>query len=180
MIKENKVVLDELNNIMINHNNVVEEYNYILKNHSYRNLSKGDSIYGMYFPDKELTKYFTYNGKLTKNEKTKDFAYYFDENNKLILTERFSNGTLLNAILFYYYENKVEIVWYCMKRKKINAVGEIIYLDNRINKFIESGDALKHINSFIEYTFEEDYIKIKSYLNYSNGKELIKNSTMKR
>ena len=144
MVKENKEVLDELNNIMINHNNVVEEYNYILKNHSYRNLSKGDSIYGMYFPDKELTKYFTYNGKLTKNEKTK------------------------------------EIVWYCMKRKKINTVGEIIYLDNRINKFIESGDALKHINSFIEYTFEEDYIKIKSYLNYSNGKELIKNSTMKR
>lgn len=145
-------------------------------------MSKGDGLYGMYYPDHQLGQYFEYHGKLTNNEKKKDFSYYFDKNDRLILTERYSSGFLLNAILFYYYEDKIEIVWYCMNRKKINIVGKLLYHNNILIRFVESGDVVRKINSFKEYMFnvDDEYIYTKSYLNYSDDKEFIRTSKFKK
>lgn len=182
MLKENADILDELQKIIDNHQNFEDDYNAILQNYSYKKMSIGDGIYGMYYPNKQLEKYFEYNGTLTNNENKKDFSYYFDKNHRLVLTERYTNGNLLNAILFYYYQDKIEVVWYCMKRKKINVVGEILYYNNDLIKFVESGDVIRKNNSFKEYVFNADneYIKIKSYINYSNDKEIVMNSKMKK
>ena len=146
MISENIDILNELQEIMDNHRDPINDYYEILSNYSHKKMSVGDGIYGMHFPEQQLEKYFEYHGKLTKNERKKDFVYYFDENNKLILTERYSNGSILNAILFYYFESKIEIVWYCMKRKKVNVIGKIVYQNNNLTKFIESGNITRGIN----------------------------------
>ena len=87
MISENTDILNELQEIMDNHRNSINDYNEVLSNYSHKKMSVGDSIYGMYFPEKQLEKYFEYEGKLTKDERKKDFVYYFDENNKLILRQ---------------------------------------------------------------------------------------------
>lgn len=182
MISENIDILNELQEIMDNHRNPINDYYEILSNYSHKKMSVGDGIYGMHFPEQQLEKYFEYDGKLTKNERKKDFVYYFDENNKLILTERYSNGSILNAILFYYFESKIEIVWYCMRRKKVNVIGKIVYQNNSLAKFIESGDVTRGIKSFIEYLFNtnDGNINIKSYMRYSGDKEIVMNSKMKK
>ena len=182
MISENTDILNELQEIMDKHRNPINDHNKILSNYSYKKMSVGDSIYGMHFPEQQLEKYFEYDGKLTEDERKKDFVYYFDKNNKLILTERYSNGSILNIILFYYFENKIEIVWYCMKRKKVNVIGKIVYQNNNLTKFIESGNITRGINSFKEYLFNtnDDNINIKSYMKYSSDKEIVMNSKMKK
>lgn len=175
-------IMNELDKIRDNHGNIIDDYNTILLNYSHKKMSLGDGIYGMHYPESQLEKYFEYNGKLTSDEKKKDFVYYFDENNKLILTERYSSGSILNIILFYYYEDTIEIVWYCMKRKRINVIGKVVHRNNILERFIESGDATRGINSFIEYLFNtnDDNIIIKSYIRHSNGKEIVMNSKMKK
>lgn len=181
MPNENIDILNKLQEIKENYKNCIEDYNKILKTYSYKKMSIGDCIYGMYHPDHQLEKYFKYKGKLTNNEKKKNFSYYFDKNGRLILTERYSSEHLLNIILYYYYEDKTDIVWYCMNRKRINIVGVLFYHNDVLIKFIESGDVSKKINSFKEYIFNEDeYISVKSYMNYSNGEELIMKSKLKK
>lgn len=183
MSNENVETLNELEEIMFKHGNVMNDYDEILMNYDYKKMSLGDGIYGKYFPEPYLEKYFEYNGKLTKNEKKKDFVYYFDKNDKLVLTERYSNGTILNAILFYYIEDIIEIVWYCMKKHKIITIGKITHQDNNLEKFIDTGNVKNgRIDSFKEYLFNtgDEYIKIKSYIRCSNNREMIINSSIKK
>ena len=78
MLKENMDILNELKKIISNHENCVEDYNAILANYSYKKMSKGDGLYGMYYPDHQLGQYFEYHGKLTNNEKKKDFFHRKD------------------------------------------------------------------------------------------------------
>lgn len=182
MFNENINVLNELEEIIDKHMDIISDYNDILLNYSYKKMSIGDGIYGMYFPESQLEKYFTYKGKLTNSDEKKDFAYYYDKDGKLIMTERYSNGFILNAILFYYCEDTIEIVWYCMKRKKINVVAKIVYSDNVLERFVESGDVTRRIVSFIEYKFNtnDNFVNVRSYMKLQNGKELIMDSRTKK
>ena len=182
MSNDTKDILNELQRIKDNHGNIINDYDVVLSNYSCKRMSVGACIYGMYFPERQLEKYFEYHGKLTQNDKKKDFVYYFDENDKLILTERYSDGAILNVILFYYYQDSIEIVWYCMQRKKINIVGKITYKNDVLEKFIESGDVVRGVNSFREYIFDtnDEYIYTNSYMKYSKDKEIVRSSKMRK
>ena len=103
MISENTDILNELQEIIDKHRNPINDYNKILSNYSYKKMSVGDSIYGMHFPEQQLEKYFEYDGKLTEDERKKDFVYYFDKNNKLIvyqnnLTKFIESGNITRGI----------------------------------------------------------------------------------
>ena len=73
-------------------------------------MSIGIDIYGMFFPDNEVYKKHIYKGKLTANEKKKNYAYYFDKDGRLRLTERFTPGDgLANIIFYYYYKDYIDL-----------------------------------------------------------------------
>ena len=74
MLNENTQIVNNLQEIVDRHRDFKDNYDYILTNYSYKIMSKGDGIYGMYFPERQLEKYFKYKGKITKNETNKDFC----------------------------------------------------------------------------------------------------------
>lgn len=137
-----------------------------------RLMSRGIDLYGMFWPEMEMSKYIIYKGKLTTNERSKNYAYYFDEKDRLRLTERYGDHRdLINKIYYYYYENSTEIVWYNLKRKTISMVGFIDYENGKLIRFVESYDmesilkSKKDINRYDEYLFDvdEEFVVMKSY-----------------
>lgn len=137
-----------------------------------RLMSRGIDLYGMFWPEMEMSKYFIYKGKLTTNERSKNYAYYFDEKDRLRLTERYGDHRdLINKIYYYYYENSTEIVWYNLKRNTISMVGFIDYENGKLIRFVESYDlesilkSKKDINRYNEYLFDvdEEFVVMKSY-----------------
>lgn len=103
--------------------------------------SKETDLHGMFVPDKNI-EYVCgkYKGRLTKKEEKKDFKYYFDEQNRVILTERYSNGKLLNLIFYFYNQDNIEIIWYDIQRMFICIVGEINYINEKISKLFLTED----------------------------------------
>ncbi len=137
-----------------------------------RLMSRGIDLYGMFWPEMEMSKYIIYKGKLTTNERSKNYAYYFDEKDRLRLTERYGDHRdLINKIYYYYYENSTEIVWYNLKRNTISMVGFIDYENGKLIRFVESYDmesilkSKEDINRYNEYLFDvdEEFVVMKSY-----------------
>lgn len=169
MINYNENVLMRLTNIANKYCKCADDYNNFISKTSKKIMSKGVDLYGMFYPERELSKYLKYKGKITKNETKKNFSYYFDSENKLILTERYlENGVLSNLIFYYYYDNSIEIVWYSIKTKTVNRVGFIDYKNNKLSSFVDSYDILSdssEIKAFIEYCFDvdNDYVISRTY-----------------
>lgn len=147
-----------------------------------RLMSRGIDLYGMFWPEMEMSKYFLYKGKLTKREKSKSFAYYFDEEDKLRLTERYGDHkgeleNLLNLIFFYYYENTTEIVWYNTTDKHITITGYIDYNNGKISKYVETYniseviESNKRVGSYREFQFDVDpeYVIGRNYILFRDG-----------
>lgn len=137
-----------------------------------RLMSRGIDLYGMFWPEMEMSKYIICKGKLTTNERSKNYAYYFDEKDRLRLTERYGDHRdLINKIYYYYYENSTEIVWYNLKRNTISMVGFIDYENGKLIRFVESYDmesilkSKEDINRYNEYLFDvdEEFVVMKSY-----------------
>lgn len=158
-----------LNRILLKCFDCKKKYEKIILNCSTKVMSKGVDIYGMFMPDNELSKYFVYNGKITENENNKDYVYYFNKQNRLMLTERYVNKKTLQNLIFYdYYDNYIEIMWYCLKRNKIIKVGFIEYKQGTLVRFVESliiTKDVKEIKSYQEYVFNDDveYITNRFY-----------------
>jgi hypothetical protein len=114
------------------------------------------SFYGMFLPHEDM-KYsvVAYKGKLVQNPEEADFKYYFDNQNRVILTERYGE----HDIFFFYLENCVEIVWYHRKRNRICKIAKFDISEETINKFLETRDLVENVEetnrdfSFYEYTY---------------------------
>jgi hypothetical protein len=64
----------------------------------------------------------------------------------------------------------------------INIVGKIVYQNNTLARFVESGDVTAGVRSYVEDSFntDDDYIYRKSYLKDPGYGELLLNSKMKK
>lgn len=165
-------VFARLIDIANRHSDCLNDYDEIISVCPKRLMSRGIDLYGMFWPEMEMSKYFIYKGKLTTNERSKNYAYYFDEKDRLRLTERYGDHRdLINKIYYYYYENSTEIVWYNLKRNTISMVGFIDYENGKLIRFVESYDmesilkSKKDINRYSEYLFDvdEEFVVMKSY-----------------
>ena len=158
-INDSEEKIKKLINIRDRHLNCFEEYENIVKSSSYKLMSKSknSSLYGMYMSDDDLVKYFWDKGlKLTKEESKRDFVYYFDDKNQLLLSERYNaNGVrLLSWNFFYYYENYTEIIKYSPEDKRIFRVALINYKNGVLDSFLESGYMIKGVvDTYSEYLF---------------------------
>ena len=115
---------------------------------------KKNDLYGMFLPDEHLKYiYGIYQGRIVEKTEDFDFKYYFDENGRLLFTERYSESKLINKIIYFYYEQKIEVIWYDSKTDQIINVSIIEYRDTLFHRFL-TGDFNTNILSFDEYRFE--------------------------
>lgn len=181
MAKYDDDVCKRLLDIANRHNDCLNDYDKIVTVCPKRLMSRGIDLYGMFWPDMEISKYIKYKGRLTKNEKSRHYSYYFDEQDRLRLTERFNDdGTILDYIFYYYYENSVEIVWYSFSEKDVDITGFIDYKDGKISRFVESYNLSlvlrdnKNVESYNEYVFdrEPDFVIHRVYATdmFSDGR----------
>lgn len=181
MAEYDEKVFARLLDIAQRHRNCLDEHEDIILQCPKKLMSRGIDLYGMFWPDMEISKYIKYKGRLTKNEKSRHYSYYFDEQDRLRLTERFNDdGTILNYIFYYYYENSVEIVWYSFREKDVDITGFIDYKDGKISRFVESYDLSrvlrddKNVESYHEHVFdrEPDFVIHRVYATdmFSDGR----------
>ena len=184
MDKYDEEVLAKVNEVYQRNINVMDDYENVISQCPKRLMSIGIDIYGMFFPDNEVYKKHIYKGKLTTNEKKKNYAYYFDKDGKLRLTERFTPGDgLANIIFYYYYEDYIEIVWFKPKFNGVSQVGFIEYNKGTLVRYVDSDNVelelktLGYINCYTEFKYgiEKDYAIRRSFLGkkYKNDKELL-------
>lgn len=175
-------VFTRLIDIANRHSDCLNDYDKTVSECPKRLLSRGIALYGMFYPDMEISKYFIYKGRLTTNEKLKHNAYYFDEKDRLRLTERYGDHkdgleNLLNLIFFYYYENTTEIVWYNTTDKHITTTGYIDYNNGKISKYVETynisevKESNKRFGSYREFQFDVDpeYVIGRNYILFRDG-----------
>ena len=113
--------------------------------------NRGAFLYGRFLPDNDLIYiYGEDKGTLTKNASKANFKYYFDENDRIVLTERYNSDAseLLNHIYYFYKEGYIEIVWYDLRHQQINRVSKIQYNGQRIQNVFEA--------SFLPKNYLED------------------------
>lgn len=179
MAKYDDDVCKRLLDIANRHNDCLNDYDKIITVCPKRLLSRGVDLYGLYWPDMEMSKYIISKSKPTRNEKRKHYAYYFDEQDRLRLTERYDDhkddlDDLLNLIFFYYYENHTEIVWYSQDQKAVSITGFMDYENGKLTRFVESYNfvtALKHgkgIESYHEYRFDIDPVNVRHRIYATN------------
>ena len=135
--------------------------------------TKGTSLYGMFYPDERISKYFVYDGKIVDCVDDCDFLYYFDDKNRLKLTIRKYDNDNEDLIFYYYIDDKIDIVWYSFKRETIFMVGTIERKNDNLYRFLESFDCKKEINSYKEYFFTNEGVVLRTYARdfFKNGKD---------
>lgn len=74
MAEYDEKVFARLLDIAQRHRNCLDEHKDIILQCPKKLMSRGIDLYGMFWPDSEIGKYFTYKGRLTKNEKSRHYS----------------------------------------------------------------------------------------------------------
>ena len=140
--------------------NCMESYDEIVENCKNVVFTKDKksslSLYGMFIPDDKMTPLIgNYEGRIIKDESKRDFKYYFDNNNRIIMTERYSEGSIIDILFYYYYDDHIDIAIYSPDKNKVIVVDRIEYVDGKISRFIESQDLFPEV-SYEELVFNKD------------------------
>lgn len=160
-VRENIDIIEKIENYQINYLDLYESIKSNNKNTKMTRSRKSSlSIFGMFVPD-TMINFCTggdYVGKLTHTEKGIDYKYYFDDNGKVVLTERYANrdGVVSELIFYFYNQPDVEFVLYRVERNEIGMVGIYQYNeDNRLAKYLEGRIPYKSSNfkSYYEILF---------------------------
>lgn len=125
--------------------------------------NKRTSLYGMFSPNDFIE---VYEGKLTNDVKKRHFTYYFDDKERVLLTERYDDErdrNLLSLIFYFYYEDYTEIIRYDWKNNEVNTVEFIVYKEGKRVKYFESSmirDKKCRGYREIDYEYINDLINI--------------------
>ena len=127
------------------------------------------SIFGMFVPDTIVNQCTgDYLGKLTNREKNIDFKYYFDDQGRIILTERYPDkNNVLGELIFYFYNGyNVEFALYGLSKNEIGIVGLYEYgEDRKLSKYLEGRIPYKECDfrSFYEISlsYKADSVEMK-------------------
>lgn len=184
MAKYDDEILARLMDITYRHRNCVRECDDIISLCPKKLMSRGIDLYGMFFPDMEISKYITYKGRLTKNEKFKHYEYFFDEQGRLRLTKRYGdkvndNRKLLNIIFYFYYDQCVEIVWYSLDENDVCITGFLDYENGKLAKFVEADNVTRHLrhnttfDAYHEFLFnvDDEFVIRRGYSTFIGSKD---------
>lgn len=155
----------------------VAERERIIKTSNKKLMSK--STCSMFYPDQKILGIHSYiRGKLTNREKSRTFTYYFDDKDRLLLTEHYDPKytSEIIALYFYFYLDdliecvSISVYWHDdIKKSNINEyniyeVGFMEHQNSNVSRFVEGGFATGGV-SFFDYTFVEgeDYVIRRFY-----------------
>ena len=71
------------------------------------------------------------------------------------MTERYSEGSIIDILFYYYYDDHIDIAIYSPDKNKVIVVDRIEYVDGKISRFIESQDLFPEV-SYEELVFNKD------------------------
>lgn len=147
--------------------------NKIRASKTFMTRSNKHPIEGMFQPNYYMKYiYPEYTGKLTNNEKNIDFKYYFDENDRLIMIERYGKGNLLLNVRFYFYfQNYIECINWSVNDKIIFGLKYIELRNNQIYRCLETDCLNIFGKKYVEniFTFDGDTLIIDSIRRNENG-----------
>jgi hypothetical protein len=163
-----------------------------------KSFNKAASTYGMYYPDEAFYKFFKYRGRITKSETKYTYKYYY-HGDKVFLTERYSEEYdsatdsylgiyRLRSFIYYVYQNDyIDIIRYRIdilnNEVTISGFGRVVYEDNKIKRFIESGVMLNNnIDSYIEWIFDKnvDYLFERRFSYFRFGGKIEKHEKVNK
>lgn len=109
--------------------------------------------------------------EVKKIENGFDYKYYFDENDRIILSEKYLDKKLSYINFYFYYDNVCEYIFYDFRRKTIYALSKSYYDEaGRINRHIELESMYSDffdVPSYEEHLFRyEDDITYVTLINY--------------
>lgn len=163
--------IDSLKQIKEKHPKYVDEYLFIKTNHAKRLIttSKKYPMYGLFMPETTLfwhMKKDNLQSKITQNEDAKNYAYYFDSEDRLIMAERFSDGCLSKVYLYYYNNGCTEIIVFDVKDAKIDYIRRIEYVDGIAKR--HSDYSCFGFDALTTHYFYEDKIVVNDKHFYAN------------
>ena len=135
---------------------------------------KDTSTYGLCFPDETIVKFFGHKGKVTEGLNSKrgkyHFVYYCDENDRVVAGERHAEGELVDYAFYYYYDDRIEVVWYEPKNRAIGEVGVLYYENGTLARYLEIGGPARPLPFFDEYYFNvyDNQVVKRSFIIYSS------------
>lgn len=151
--------------------NFVEKYKNLSSKNTSNKYSKGWGFYaGLYEPSFVLEALVT-NASIGKEvlntNKGYEYKYFFDENGKVIMSER--GDKELN---FYFYSNKCLEYVFCDKENKLHKISKTFYDENgKITKHIETdniynglSDTFRFEKQIFNYEKEITYIDIYTFI----------------
>ena len=167
----------------------ISYYNGISKTNTNNKYSKGlGFVAGLYEPsyvDEMRCSNATIGKEIKKIDKGFDYKYYFDENNRIILSEKYLSGKI-SYINFYFYVNSVlEFIDYEVNRG-IYSLSKSFFDDNdRICRHIQIGIFNKYDPSenskYVEHLFKyEDNITYIKEITYYNPSKWLEQFGMKK
>ena len=140
MTEENRKILTMLYDIRKRHEDCMENIQKIRDGASKMLMSKNRTveIAGMFPVDQDVIKYLSspYKGKLTNDSKRMDFKYFFDDKDRIILTERYTKGKLHEYYFYFYYDGYAEGIQYRENFKELDTVYYFEWENSKIKRYL--------------------------------------------
>lgn len=125
-------------------------------------------------------------GKEVKNpENGFDYKYYFDEHNKIVLSEKYLSGRLSSINFYFYLDKTSEFIQYSCELKKITIISKSFYDEQeRITRYIAAPyiyrdfyDNTNYEEHIFRYENNATYITVIEYFHPMESLNLLKEKT---
>ena len=149
-------------------------YYKISKTNTNNKYSRGIGFYaGLYEPSfvhEMMCTNMTIGKEIKKIDKGYDYKYYFDENNRILLSEKYLDDKLCYINFYFYHDNVLEFIHYLVN-SGIYSFSKSFYDEkNRINRHIE-------IRYYNKYDWEEDPTYDEHLFRYEDNITYVKEIT---
>lgn len=149
-------------------------YHKISKTNTNNKYSRGigfsAGLYEPSFVHEMMCTNMTIGKEIKRIDKGYDYKYYFDENDRILLSEKYLDGKLCYINFYFYHDNVLEFIHYEVNRG-IYSLSKSFYDEkNRINRHIE-------IRYYNKYNWEEDPTYDEHLFRYDDNITYIKEIT---
>lgn len=164
-------------------------YHEIAKNNTNNKYSKGSGfhagLYELSYVEEMITTNSTIGNEIRKIDSGYDYKYYFDENNRIILSEKYVNQKLEYLNFYFYYGNACVLISYFLGKLVGFRKHPLFFIcksdydeSNRIIRYVESNlkggdvyDASSYEEHLFRYDDETTYVTRKKYHNTGDWAE---------
>ena len=135
-----------------------------------RGIGFSAGLYEPSFVHEMMCTNMTIGKEIKKIDKGYDYKYYFDENDQILLSEKYLDGKLCYINFYFYHDNVLEFIHYEVNRGIYSFSKSFYDEKNRINRHIE-------IRYYNKYDLEEDPTYDEHLFRYEDNITYVKEIT---